>query len=284
MTNIAVIGNGAVGSVIAHELKSAGKNVRLFGRQEQQIILSMPQQVKLNVTSLVVNQEKFDYIFVAVKATRITEIRSALIKMCHPNTVIIICQNGIGQLSQFNMAQSFQAAVYISGQKNGLQVTHFRDKKLILPEHHLMHQLKEELSDTELVVEISSNQLTILWYKMLVNLGINTVTALSKNTVQIVEIPELRELVQTLLKEGILIANTHSESFTHEVVNEIMAIYDGYPSNMGTSMYYDMLENRLLEYDFIQGEFYRLARHYHLTTPVLDTCCTLLSAYQYKKH
>lgn len=284
MTNFAVIGNGAVGSVIAHELKSAGKNVRLFGRQEQQIILSIPQQVKLNVTSLVVNQEKFDYIFVAVKATRIAEIRSALNKMCHDHTVIIVCQNGIGQLSQFDMAPSFQAAVYISGEKNGLRVKHFRDKKLVLPDHPLMRQLKQEISDTALDIEISSSQLTIIWYKMLVNLGINTVTALSKNTAQILELSEVRALVQTLLEEGILIANTHGESFTHEVVDEIMAIYDGYPPEMGTSMYYDMLEGRQLEYDFIQGEFYRLARLYHLTTPVLDTCCTLLSAYQYKKH
>ncbi|WP_165980635.1 oxidoreductase [Macrococcus carouselicus] len=283
MTNFAVIGPGAVGSVITNELRNAGLDVKLFGRKEQQITLLSAQQVKLNVSSLVVNQQQFDFIFVAIKATKIAEIKDALIKMCHDGTIIIVCQNGMGQLPEFTMAPAFQAAVYISGQNKEGHITHFRDRKLILPNHEQMLRLKTLLHDTQLEVIITDDQKTLLWYKMLVNLGINTVTALAKNTAVIMEMPAVEKMVRELLAEGIMIANSEGESFQESDIDEILAIYAGYPPDMGTSMYYDTMNNRLLEYEFIQGEFLRLAQQHKLNTPVLDICCTLLAAYQYNK-
>ncbi|GGA95993.1 oxidoreductase [Macrococcus hajekii] len=280
MTNFAVIGPGAVGSVIALELLKAGLDVKLFGRQEQQVVV---KQTKLNVTSLVVNQQKFDYIFIAIKVTKNHEITEALRKMTHHHTIIIVCQNGMGQLTDFNMAAAFQAAVYISGQKKGDVVTHFRDQTLILPDYPAMHDLKKHLSQSTIEIVISEGQRTILWYKMLVNLGINTVTALSKNTTAIMELENIQQLVRNLLHEGVQIANADGENFSEATIDEIMEIYKGYPADMGTSMYYDALNDRKLEYDFIQGQFHQIARENHIDTPVLDICCTLLTAYQYKK-
>ena len=59
-----------------------------------------------------------------------------------------------------------------------------------------------------------------------------------------------------------------------------MTIYEGYPSEMGTSMYYDILEDKPLEIEGIQGFLYNKARLHNLKTPILDTIYPLLLAQQ----
>ena len=50
-----------------------------------------------------------------------------------------------------------------------------------------------------------------------------------------------------------------------------MTIYQGYPDEMGTSMYYDIVHQQPLEVEAIQGFIYRRAREHNLDTPYLDT-------------
>lgn len=53
---------------------------------------------------------------------------------------------------------------------------------------------------------------------------------------------------------------------------------------MGTSMYYDTLNQTLTEYEFIQGYIYESARKHQLTTPTLDIVYTLLKGYQFNRN
>ncbi|UTH14796.1 oxidoreductase [Macrococcus equipercicus] len=283
MTQYAVIGPGAVGTVIAHEISKVAA-VKLFGRREQQVVLnSGSNDYKINVSSLLLNSDTFDVIFVAVKVTKLASILPALQAMSHDNTVIILCQNGMGQLDMLHEFNAVQAVVYISGQKTDDYVRHFQDKKLILPVNQELQRISQRLDATELELVVSPDYEAALWFKLLVNLGINTVTALTKNTAHVLELPEVMQLTEQLLQEGLRIARAEGLDFTAQTVQDIIAIYRSYAGDMGTSMYYDTLAGVLLEYDYIQGELQRLARKHQLTTPLLDVCCTLLTGYQYKR-
>jgi 2-dehydropantoate 2-reductase len=121
------------------------------------------------------------------------------------------------------------------------------------------------------------------WFKLLVNLGINSITALTKNTAQVVELPVVKSLTEQLLVEGIAVAEAAGYSFNTGTVNDIMAIYLTYDPLMGTSMYYDTLAGVPIEYDFIQGTVKQIAVRHHVQTPVLDVCCALLEGYQYER-
>ncbi len=48
-----------------------------------------------------------------------------------------------------------------------------------------------------------------------------------------------------------------------------MTIYQGYPDEMGTSMYYDIVHQQPLEVEAIQGFIYRRAREHNLDTHIL---------------
>lgn len=64
--NIAIIGAGAVGTIIAHELKQTLPNVTLIGRQSKQMTIHPPNQT-IQVQDIKETNTTFDTIIIAVK-------------------------------------------------------------------------------------------------------------------------------------------------------------------------------------------------------------------------
>ena len=114
----------------------------------------------------------------------------------------------------------------------------------------------------------------------MVNLGINSVTALGHDTARVLKVNGMRELVRNLINDGLQVAQAEVIQFETTLIDDIMHIYDGYPDEMGTSMYYDIKDRKTLEIDYIQGYIYDKARIHNLNTPYLDTIYTLLLAHQ----
>ncbi|MCT1576945.1 oxidoreductase [Oceanobacillus kimchii] len=281
MKNFGVIGPGAVGSVIAEILLENGQRVHLLGRNAGEVRIEREGQLSegtLSVEELSSFQTTLDYIFIAVKGTQLSNVLPIVEKLSHENTVTIICQNGYGQLERINMPHTYQAVVYISGQKKDQTITHFRDRKLILPENKDTIALHQFIGESDLVIQISPNYLNDMWFKLIVNLGINSVTALSRNTARILTNEKVRNLCESLIEEGIKIANAEGIHFENSTIKDIMDIYDGYPPNMGTSMYYDVLNGNPMEIDYIQGFLYRKSQEHGLNTPHIDTVYSLLVA------
>lgn len=284
MSNFAIIGPGAVGSTIAYDLQHNQPNLKLLGRREQTLNFFVdgdstnPHQ--LTVTALNDCHEKFDVIFIAVKIPQLSKILSKLDHLLHQDTMIILAQNGHGQLSEFTHPFVYQAVMYISGQKEKDKVTHFRDHKLILKDTPQTQALCKKLENTPLKIQLTDDIEAAIWYKLLVNLAINSVTALSRSTASVLTVPGIKNLCENLLREGTEIAKFENVIFEEKIVTEIMTIYEGYPSEMGTSMYYDILEDKPLEIEGIQGFLYNKARLHNLKTPILDTIYPLLLAQQ----
>ncbi|PKI04629.1 oxidoreductase [Staphylococcus xylosus] len=284
MSNFAIIGPGAVGSTIAFDLQHNQPNLKLLGRRNQTLNFfvngNSTESHQLTVTALSDCNEKFDVIFIAVKIHQLSKVLTELDHLLHKDTTIILAQNGHGQLSKFKHPFVYQAVVYISGQKENDKVTHFRDHKLILKNTPQTEALRKELDNTPLEIHLTDDIEKAIWYKLLVNLAINSVTALSRSTASVLTIPGIKNLCENLLREGIEIAKFENVIFGEETVTEIMTIYEGYPNTMGTSMYYDILDNKPLEIEGIQGFLYNKARLHDLQTPTLDTIYPLLLAQQ----
>lgn len=284
MSNFAIIGPGAVGTTIAYDLQHNQPNLKLLGRRDQTLDFfvngNSTEAHQLTVTALSDCDKKFDVIFIAVKIHQLSKVLTELDHLLHKDTTIILAQNGHGQLSKFKHPFVYQAVVYISGQKENDKVTHFRDHKLILKYTPQTEALRKELENTPLDIHLTDDIEKAIWYKLLVNLAINSVTALSRSTASVLTIPGINNLCENLLREGIEIAKFENVIFGEEIVTEIMTIYEGYPNAMGTSMYYDILYKKPLEIEGIQGFLYNKARLHDLQTPTLDTIYPLLLAQQ----
>ncbi|WP_204670750.1 oxidoreductase [Gracilibacillus alcaliphilus] len=285
MHTFGIIGPGAVGAVIAETLQDSGYDVTLLGRKTGKVQIKragISASTILPVKALSQTLTAFDYLFIAVKGTQLEGILPFLPQVTDKKSICILCQNGHGQLERFTLPNTYQAVVYISGQKKEQVVTHFRDRTLILPKNDATTMLQQAIADSKLDLQLHDQYLYDLWYKLLVNLAINSVTALSRNTAIILKEAKVRQLCRKLLHEGITIAAAEGIDFEEDIIEEIMQIYDGYPPYMGTSMYYDIMNQQPLETTYIQGYLYQRSQAHSLDTPCLDTVYSLLVASEIK--
>ncbi|CAM3125577.1 oxidoreductase [Staphylococcus argensis] len=283
MTRYGVVGPGAVGTTIAYELAQASKDVQLLGRSDKRMEYDPGNSqscTTLGVTDIKKAETSFDVLFIAVKAHQLNAVMHDLERLIGENSIVILAQNGYRDLNRLPIKHVYQAVVYISGQKDGNTVTHYRDEILHLQRDARTQQLKQELDDSGLHIELENNIESTIWYKLLVNLGINSVTALGNDTARVLKVDGMRELVRHLINDGLRVAQAEGIQFETTLIDDIMNIYDGYPDEMGTSMYYDIKDRKTLEVDYIQGYIYEKAREHKLETPYLDTIYTLLLAHQ----
>lgn len=284
---IACIGIGAVGSIIARELKSMDLDITLFSRTERNDFTILENNEYIDYDYFIQSidnhdETKFDIIFISTKATALRSLVSTISEISHDDTDIILCENGMGYDSWFK--NSIPAVVYISGQKKHDYIEHFRDSRLIIENKKYRHldELIEQLESDETVeLEIIKNDKfeKLRYEKLLINLGVNTMTALSQNTAQIFKDADVVDLTKQLLKEGQKIINQESDIITDDFMDESVKLFQSYPDHMGTSMYYDVMDQKETEYEFIQKYFHD--NKGDLSTPVLDVIYTLLKGYSY---
>lgn len=226
MTRIAVIGPGAVGTSIAVAL-SDEYEVTLVGRRAQTLTFEdyVDQTTRtLSVNALQEATEPFDLIFIAVKTHQLANVIAKLPELTHDKTTLILAQNGYGMLEQLKDYRAYQAVVYISGQKKDSHVTHFRDYKLHLQSDAVTEQLAQAFSATKLELVLEPYIQQAIWYKLIVNLGINTVTALGRDTARVLKDERMAELCHQLLIEGEQVAHAEGIHFDTDFVTSIMNI------------------------------------------------------------
>lgn len=282
---IACIGIGAVGSIIARELKSMDLDVTLLSRTPRDgfTILEDDEYTLYEYSVEAVGEyagPAFDIIFISTKTTALKHLLGIIPTISHDHTEVVLCENGIGYDDWFK--NSVPAVVYISGQKNEGFIEHFRDSRLIIEDknyHHLDELIGQLEADDDAQLEIiKSDRFDKLRYeKLLINLGVNTMTALSQNTAQIFQDDDIVDITRQLLNEGKKIINQEREVITDDFIDHSIRLFQSYPGHMGTSMYYDVMERKETEYAFIQKYFYDNKGNLH--TPVLDVTYTLLKGY-----
>lgn len=282
MKKFGIIGPGAVGTAIAYALNQSGHNVALFGRSNSTVLFqeyNHSVQHEFTVHALQDAHEQVDILFIAVKTTQLDSIIPYLNNVIHSNSVIILTQNGYGQLQKINHPYKYHAVVYISGQKDKNSVTHFRDWTLKLPLDNNTLDLQTVTQDSLLNIECLEDYPEHVWYKLIVNLGINTVTALTRQPAVVLKSNEVKTLCYNLLVEGKRVAEAENIHFDDDLEESIMKIYEGYPDDMGTSMYYDMMNARPLETQYIQGYIYNLSQKHQLSTPYIESTYAILSTF-----
>ena len=273
MKTFAVIGPGAVGTTIAKAIQDSGLDLTLYGREDKNVILedfSSGEETRLRVKALNQATEHVDVIFIAVKAPQLQSVLDDLPRLCHQDTCVVLCQNGMGQLKHLSSYNAYHAVIYISGQKSGDHITHYRDYDIHVQNTKTTSHLKATLQHSALNVHLSDDVARKQWYKLLVNIGINSVTAYYAEPASVLKNKEAYHMTKALIQEGFNVAVAQGIDFEDTIMTKIMRIYEGYPDEMGTSMYYDIINKRPLELEVIHGYVRRVAHINEVSTPTLN--------------
>jgi 2-dehydropantoate 2-reductase len=108
----------------------------------------------------------------------------------------------------------------------------------------------------------------VLWHKLLINAGINPVTALTRLTNgQLPDIPEVWEVVAAAVQEGYAVAAALGIALAAELLGRVRQVCQNTAGNT-SSMLQDVLAGRRTEVEAINGQIVAHGRQLHIPTPV----------------
>ncbi len=285
---IAIVGPGAIGTLIAYSVYKAGYTPTLIARDTTirdhiklrgcSIVRSgVEYRFDANIISWHDRLDRYDIIFVAVKAYDVDNAIRGLKSITHEDSIVISCQNGIGSLEAIEsiVGRGRSAAAVIS--YGAIKLDYGRSELKGIGEIILgsraglsskIYKLRDILSRGGLNIKLSSNIDGFRWVKTLINAGINPVTAIfnAPNKV-ILDIPEAREIAEDAVSEGLKIASKLNIELPCDPIREMYRIA-GLTAENYSSMLQDLLHYKPTEIDYINGAIVRFGRKLNIPTPI----------------
>ncbi len=296
----AVVGAGPVGCIVAAFLARGGHEVTLCDVVPELLGPALDPGIRLegaeNFQQKVTRtcqtiddlaQFSPEVIFITVKANALPLIASAIEGFWQEGMFVVSWQNGID--TELELAKTLGRGPVLRAVVNygcGLVAPgHVR-----LPFHHPPHYLQEldpqakgaaqgiarVLSECGLATEHSTQIVSMVWRKTVMNASMNPVCALTGLTMsRAMNDPIVYQTVDALVKECIQVARANEISLGWDYYVHAM----DYMRNAGDhkpSMLMDVEAGRRTEIDFINGKFVEYGRRVGLDTPYNKTMSALV--------
>lgn len=284
-TSVAVVGAGAIGTVIADSISHTA-DVTLIRRETTASMRidhgAGARPVDARIASSPAEVGAVDWIVLTTKAQQVVSAREWLIALTGPRTRIAILQNGIdhaGRVSEWVPPERVvPAIVFISAERTGRDVVTVRQlDRLVLPETAAAQDFAR-LFPEQFPVRLEPNFEAQAWRKLIMNAAINSVTALTGRTVGVAKEPGGRELIETVLREGLEVARARGVRLTGDELTLMRQKIEKLPPTAPTSMQLDRAHGRDLEYGYLTGAVLREAAAAGVPTPATLALHHLISA------
>lgn len=284
---IAVVGPGAIGTTVAAALHEVGRTPLLCGRtprdhlmlRDDDRLIAVPGPVLTDPAQIT---HPVDLVFLAVKATQTDAAALWLAALRGPKTVICVLQNGIEQVecvaSLSPGARVVPAVVWFPAQAQSDGSVQLRgDARLSLPDTPASRVVVEALRGTSCPVELAADFTSLAWRKLLQNAAAGFM-ALTHRRSAMFGRPDIAKLALAYLKECLEVARADGAELGDEVPQELLAKFQAFPPDMGTSILADREAGRPLEWDVRNGVISRRGRSRGIPTPISDVLVPLLAA------
>jgi len=282
-----IIGPGAMGSLFGSLLTRAAKEIWLVGNRQEQVdrICSIgltleekgkAQIVPMNASADVTSVGKADLVIFFVKTYDIEEAVSDSLSLEKEDTIFLTLQNGLGNEEAIcKKVNPKKVMLGITGHGATLlepgHIRHAGWGKTYIGEldHRITDRalrIAQMFCEAGIETEVSSNIHDQVWGKLLVNVGINALTALTgfKNG-QLLDYPETMRLMEKLVSEAAEVARRKGVHIVEDPVEKVKKAAEATRENR-SSMGQDFDHRRKTEIDAINGAVVREAQP--LGTPV----------------
>jgi 2-dehydropantoate 2-reductase len=292
-----IVGAGAMGSLFGGLLTRAGEEVWLVGNKKEQIdpICSSGltfeekgkvQTISMNATSEVTTVGKSDLVIFFVKTYHTEKAASDALVLEKEDTIFLTLQNGLGN-EEVLCKKIDRKKVMLGTTGHGatlLRPSHIRHAgwgRTFIGE--LDHQVTDRairiaqmFCDAGIETEVSSNIHDHVWGKLLVNVGINALTALTglKNG-QLLDYPETVRLMEELVVEAAEVARREGVHIEENPVDRVRKAMEATRENR-SSMGQDFDHRRRTEIDAINGAVVREAARLGISVPHNQTITDLI--------
>lgn len=300
---IAVLGAGAMGSLFGGHLAEAGNDVTLIDIWEEHIQKINENGLKIegisgdrtikNIKGTTNPAEigKVEVLIVFVKSTVTEQALKNALSVVGENTTIITLQNGLGNVEKIEkVAGEGKVLAGVTSHGSTLlgpgHIRHAGSGDTFLGEIDgeitpRLERTAELLNKAGIPCNIEQNILSLIWGKLIVNIGINALTAVTGlRNGELVNFKEAEEILELSVKEALDVAEAKGIKLQYEDpighTKEVCRL----TAQNRSSMLQDVLNKRQTEIDMINGALVREAENLGITTPVNKVLTNLISTIQ----
>lgn len=296
---IAIVGPGAMGCLLAafkasrtkedvwlvdYDAKRAEK-IRAGGIKLEG--LNGVSSIKLNVTAEPKDIGHCDLVVICVKSYSTEEACKAIKELVSEKTHILTLQNGIGNVQILN--DYFGPERVIAGVTSHgatlLGVGHVRhagkgETIIGRPGGKFQSAIRDVaaiLTKAGFETRVSKDIDSIIWSKLVINVGINALTAVTRlNNGRLIEYDETKVLMRGAVQEAVKIVKRKRIKLVYDdPIQKVESVCKATATNI-SSMLQDILNKKRTEIDFINGAVVRQGKALGIPTPVNEVLTNLV--------
>lgn len=286
---IVVIGPGAIGCLFAAHLSKSTEEVWLLDKSKERSATIQNQGISVSgvsgdwqaaIKSSAQAKEigPADLVFLCVKSYDTKEAMMSALPLIGATTSVVTLQNGIGNIEILN--EVIASEKIIGGVTNegatllsvgkirhagkGETVIGRMDGKIPVQ----MRAIREILKRVGLECRISRDIKGLLWSKLVINVGINALTAITHlPNGKLIEFEGTRTILKEAVTEALRIAKRKRiKLIFDDPLAKVEAVCEATSSNI-SSMLQDVLRKKRTEVDFINGVIVRQAKELGISVP-----------------
>ncbi len=287
--DILIWGAGAMGALYAQKLHDCDSGV-------VRLLADGPRFEKLSKNGLSVNGKTFfpkivrpdridkpaDLIIVALKHHHLIADLPQLKNAVGEDTVIMSVMNGVD--SEEILAEAYgreklllTVALGMDALRENGEVVYTNEGRLIFgemdgkPPGEKVERVRKLFEKAQLAHEVEQDMLRPLWWKMMINVGVNQTSAVLKAPFGVFQRSEnARALMRKAMAEVVAVARALEVDLSEQDIDAWHPILHKLSPDGKTSMLQDMEAGRKTEVEIFAGRIVELGRQYGIPTPVND--------------
>lgn len=295
MKRIGYIGFGAIGATIGAQMIEKEIPITVIvdasrkKRYEEEGSVVNGKRYHFEVLTPEMAHDPFDVIFVSTKYNQLEEAAAQIKPFVKEDTAIISLLNGIDSedilAEHFDKSQIIHSfVVAIDALRIGNEITYTNNGKIVFgagfPEAQDKVQVIEEvLKLGNIAYEVKDEVLQDLWWKFLVNVGCNQVSAVLKGQYGLFqENAYAQALMHEAMEEVITISRAVGHGLKDNAIQQFMDILDTLGKDKKTSMLQDVEAKRITEVDMLAGKMIELGKKYDIPVPMNEVLFKMIKA------
>jgi len=291
---ISVIGSGAMGSLFGGKLAIAGENVVLYDVYREHIdtvnkeglSIEDAETGKITVVHPQASSDpesvkNSDVLLIFVKSTNTESVANQFKSFAAPHTIVLTLQNGLGNdailvkhfgIERTAIGVTSQGATFLGPGKikhAGKGPTHIT---MADGNKTKLQDLAAALGRAGFETYISDEVTSLVWSKLIINVGINALTALlNVKNGQLLEYEDIKQVMADLVKEALIVVKKKGIQLIYD--DPLAQVYEvaRKTASNSSSMLQDFQKNHPTEIDFINGAVVNEAQKLGISVPVNET-------------
>lgn len=299
---ISAIGLGAIGCAYNSKLYDLNPD-------ELKIIAGGKRAVRYKKNGFIINGRRYDFtyvdpeekcepadlILISVKANQLEKAVKDIKNHVGEDTIIISLMNGITSEevigNEYGMDKMLYAlCIAIDGNRHENNINFSSYGRIAFGEKNNRYYsekvkaVKDLFERAEIPYEIPENMIKSMWYKFMINVGINQTSAALGGTYGLFQTNDnAREFMESAMWEVIRLSQKVGVNLNGDDIKKWYEVLETMPRDSGTSMFQDIKYGRETEVDMFAGTVSQLGKKYGVDTPVNNVLLNIIKVIEKTK-